>query len=168
MELEEVYRQYHDKVLYYIRKKVNNEEDAEDLCSEVFMKVQKRLASYDSEKAAVSTWIYTIARNSVIDFYRTNKVTEELPEDIPLEGGIDEELLNSETLSELADALMTLSEEERTVLILHYYENLTFRAIEERTGLSYGQVKLRHNSGIKVLKKYFEKTLPNAEFRRIK
>lgn len=156
MDIETIYREYHDKVLNYIKGKVNNAEDAEDLCADVFLKVQKKIDEYDETKAAPSTWVYTIARNAVIDFYRVNRVTEELPEEIVSDEEVDLELLQNETLSELAEALKKLSEEERTVIVLHYYEGLSLMDIEQRTGLSYGQVKLRHNSALKVMKKFFD------------
>ena len=158
MDLDEIYREYKSKVLGYVRSKIGNAEDAEDLCSDIFLKVQKKLPEYDQSRASVSTWIYTITRNAVIDFYRVNKVTEELPEELAVEDETDSELLRRETLTELADALQNLSDEERTVVVLHYYEGLSLREIELKTGLSYGQVKLRHNSALKELRNFFDKS----------
>ncbi len=168
MDLETIYSEYHDKVLSYIKSKVANREDAEDLCADVFLKVQKKLKEYDEEKAGVSTWIYTIARNSVIDFYRGNHMTEELPdelsEDIASDDETDSALLKRETLYELAEALKKLSPEERSVIVLHYYEGLSLTDIQQKTGLSYGQVKLRHNSALKEMKKFFAKKTAGGMF----
>ncbi len=157
MTIEEIYKEYHDKVMAYIRNRINNYEDAEDLCAEVFLKIQQRYDDYDKEKAALSTWIYAITRNAVIDHYRVNRISEELPEDIASEEAIDTDIIRKETLGELADALLQLSEEERTVIVLHYYEGLTLKQIEAKTGLSYGKVKLRHNSAIDKMKIFFRK-----------
>ncbi len=165
MDIEAIYKEYHDKVLYYIRGKVNNQEDAEDICADVFLKIQKKKDEYDDKKAAVSTWIYTIARNAVIDFYRCNHVGEELSEDLVSDDSIDEEILKKETLSELADAVKKLSEEERTVILMHYYEDLSLKEIEQKTGMSYGQVKLRHNSALKEMEKFFSKKTARSGFR---
>lgn len=169
MDIETVYSEYHDKVFSYIKSKVNRKEDAEDICADVFLKVQKKLSDYDKEKAGVSTWIYTIARNSVIDFYRSNHATEELPDELSEELASDEAtdaaLLNRETLQELADALLRLSEEEKDVIVLHYYQGLSLTEIEQRTGLSYGQVKLRHNSALKAMKKFLSGKDHGAGFR---
>ncbi|MBQ9550597.1 MAG: RNA polymerase sigma factor [Lachnospiraceae bacterium] len=162
MDIETIYRDYHDKVLNFIRSKVNSPEDAEDICSDVFIKVQNYLGGYDSRKASISTWIFTIARNTVIDFYRTHKTSEEIPEELSSDFEVDSELLNRETLSEIAEAINKLSDEERTVIVLHYYEGLKLREIEARTGLSYGQVKIRHNSALKAMKEFFSKKLPKA------
>ncbi len=157
MTLEEIYREYHNKVLYYIRDKVKSSEDAEDLCSEVFLKVNKNLAGYDSSKAAVSTWVYMIARNTIIDFYRTNREYDEIPEELSSDSETDYRILRAETLSELAEALKELSDEERTVIVLHYYKGLSLTEIERVTDMSYGQVKLRHGSGLKAMRQFLQK-----------
>lgn len=164
MDIETVYREYHDKVLYFIKAKVNSVEDAEDICSDVFLKVQNKLSDYDSGKAAVSTWIFTIARNTVIDYYRKYKTTEEIPEELSSDFEVDSALLTRETLSELAEALKKLSEEERMVVVLHYYEGLSLKDIEARTGLSYGQVKIRHNSALKAMNSFFSKDAAGSGF----
>ena len=156
MDIETIYTEYHDKILNYISYKVGNHEDAEDICSEVFIKIQKNLDKYEEDKASVARWIYVIAGNTIIDYYRARKTFEEVPEELPSEIDLENEMLSRESLSELADALMKLSEEERKVIVLHYYEGLKLTEIEKRTGMSYGQVKLRHNSGLKALQKYLK------------
>ena len=165
MDIETLYREYHDKILNYVRKKVNNADDAEDICADVFLKVQKHLLEYDEEKASASTWIYAIARNAVIDFYRCNHVEDEISEEIASGEEIDRGLLDRETLEELAEALKKLSDEERAVIIFRYYEGLSLRDIEARTGMSYGQVKLRHNSALKSMRVFFEKKTAKGGFR---
>ena len=164
MNIEDIYKEYHDKVLSYIRGKVGNAEDAEDICSDVFLKIQNKLDEYDQEKAAVSTWVYTIARYSIIDYYRTHKTSEEIPEELSSDYEIDSSLLRRETLEELAEALKKLSEEERLVIILHYYHNMSLKDIEKETDMSYGQVKLRHNSALSEMKKFFSKKSAIVDF----
>ena len=85
---EEIYLQYKDKVLGYIRNHVNSPEDAEDLCSDVFIKIYSKLDTFDETKASLSTWIYAMTSNTVIDFYRTNHVHSEIPEDLAEEGDV--------------------------------------------------------------------------------
>ncbi len=168
MDLESVYNEYHSKVLSYVRGKVNNSEDAEDITADVFLKIQKKLEDYDEEKAAVSTWVYTIARNSVIDFYRCNRTTDELPDELSdelaSEDETDSSLLRRETLQELGDALKKLCAEERSIIILHYYDGLSLTEIQKKMGLSYGQVKLRHNSALKEMRKFFSKKAADGKF----
>ncbi len=153
MDTGEIYLAYRDKVRSYIRSRVSNPEDAEDLCSDVFLKVQKHFGDYDQGKGAVSTWIYAMTRNTVIDYYRTRKVYEEIPEEFSVEADPGEELYRKETLQELAEAMDTLTEEERDVIVLRYYHELTLQEIALKTHLSYGQTKLRHNSALQKLGK---------------
>ena len=55
--MEKIYLEYREKVFRYVRGKVRNLADAEDVTSEIFLKVQASLESYDEEKATLSTWI---------------------------------------------------------------------------------------------------------------
>ena len=165
VEIEEIYREYHDRILSYIMYKVGNREDSEDICSEVFIKIQKNIDKFDQEKGSLSRWVYVIAGNAIIDYYRSHKAQEELPEDLPEEGDIEEDILNRETLSELTEALTKLSDEERKVIVLHYYEGLSLKEIERKTGMTYGKVKLRHNSALAAMKKFIVKRAANDRFR---
>ena len=96
---EEIYTQYRDKVFGYVRNHVNSPEDAEDITSDIFVKIYSKLDTYDESKASLSTWIYSMTSNTVIDFYRTNHVHSEIPEDLSDEGStIEDEILNNESL----------------------------------------------------------------------
>ena len=150
---ETLYLGYHDKVYRLIMGKVCNEAVAQDLTSEVFVKVCSKLDTFDESKASVSTWIYRIAQNTVIDYFRTRKVYAEVPEEIPLDGEVDDAILNNETLEELADALQTLPVRDRDLLILHYYRGLTLKEAAETLGMSYSNAKLVHNKSLAVLRK---------------
>ncbi len=153
MDIEKVYEEYHDKLLDYIRYKVGDADDAEDICSEVFLKVQKNAEKYEEEKASVARWIYVIAGNTIIDFYRKRKISEEIDEELPSDFDIESNVIGRLSLESLRKALLELPEEERMVVVLHYYEGISLREIEMKTGLSYGQVKLRHNGALSKLKK---------------
>ena len=149
---EEVYKKYSDKVLAYIRYRVSTPEDAEDLQANVFYKVFRQWERFESEKASISTWIYTIARNEVIDYYRTRHPAEEVPEDLQDNSVTEEEILENETLDELAKALELLDARERELIVLHYYENETLRRIAEMMKLSYDQTKNIHYKALKHMR----------------
>ena len=153
---EKVYELYHEKVLRYIRSKVNDRYLAEDLCSDVFVKSYEKADSFDESKASVSTWIFTIARNRLTDYYRTRRVFEEIPETYADDSSVEDNICNAETLEMLADALETLDERERDIIILHYYSKETLKTIGERMNISYAYVKVLHNKALSALEKYFE------------
>ena len=150
---EEIYNQFHEKVQWYLLEKVGDKYLAEDLCSDVFVKVFDKYDSFDESKASLSTWIFTIARNTLIDYYRSRKVFEEVPEDIATNSDIEEEACNSETLEELAKALEKLEEREREIVILRYYSGFSLKDIAIRMNISYAYVKLLHNKAINELEK---------------
>lgn len=153
---EEMYRSYREKVSRYISGKVSNAHDAEDLVSNVFLKAYNKWENFDANRASPSTWIYTITRNTVIDYYRTRRVNGELPEGLACTEQIDERLLREETLDRLVDALEGLSRRERDVILLHYYSGETLRVIADKLQLSYATVKLTHAKALRQLQRYLE------------
>lgn len=151
----ELYEQYHGKVMRFLLGKVNNHHTAEDLCSDVFLKVYEKLDDFDETKSSLSTWIFTITRNTLTDFYRLRRVHEEVSEELPANTTVEDDVCRNEMLEKLADALEKLDEKQRTVIVLHYYSGLTLSAVAERMELSYGYVKLLHNKALGALKGFF-------------
>ena len=149
---EKIYETYSGKVMGYIAARVQRRADAEDLCADVFEKAYKKIDAYDEKKASMSTWIFTITRNTVIDYFRRNKVMDEPDENIAAEGEIDDELLSQETLSELAAALNKLPEELQDIIVLAYYDGKPLTEIAMMMRLSYGAVKIRHQKALSLLK----------------
>ena len=78
---EEVYRVYYPKVMGYMHSKISSSYEAEDLASTVFIKIFEKFETFDQSKASISTWIYTVTRNTVIDYFRVRKVHEEIGEE---------------------------------------------------------------------------------------
>ena len=151
-DLNQIYAEYSGKVMGYIRARIHGRADAEDLHSEVFEKILRKLEGFDPSKASLNTWIFTITRNTLIDHFRRNKPGEELDENLSDNTELDEGLLNSETLSELAAALKRLPEQMRDIIVLRYYDGKPLTEIAEMMNLSYGAVKLRHQNAVLMLR----------------
>lgn len=156
---EQIYAQYYSKVFGYLISKTNNKELAEDLASEVFLKVMEKLDSFDESKASISTWIYTITHNKLIDYYRGIKPIDSLEEDVPYEESMEDDILKNETLEMLAAALEKLGEREREIIVLRYYSGKTLREIADTLRISYSYVKVMHNKAMSELKKFMIKSL---------
>ena len=152
ISLDQIYTDYSGKVMGYIRARVRSSADAEDIHAEVFEKILRKLEGYDPEKASLNTWIFTITRNTVIDFFRRSKPSEELDENLSDNIELDEDLLNSETLSELAAALKRLPPQMMQIIVLRYYDGKPLTEIAEIMNLSYGAVKLRHQNAVLMLR----------------
>ena len=152
-DLEQIYLEYRKKVMGYIRARIRSFADAEDLCEDVFEKIQRKLGDFDESKASLNTWVFTITRNTVIDYFRRSKPSEELDENLSDDSEVDENLLQNESLEELAAALRRMPEELRDLIVLRYYDNRPLTEVAEMMGLSYGAVKLRHQKALGLLRK---------------
>ena len=150
--ISDFYTDYSGKVMAYIRARIRSKADAEDLQSEVFEKIMRKIDEFNPEKASLNTWIFTITRNTVIDHYRRSRPGEELDENLSDGVELDESLLNNETLSELAAALRKLPEQMRDIIVLRYYDGKPLTEIAQLMGLSYGAVKLRHQNAVIMLR----------------
>lgn len=148
-----IYRDCYPKVSRYIAARVHNPQEAEDLVSEVFLKVYQKLESFDETKSSVSTWVYAITKNTVIDYYRTNRFHSELAETLPAADDLEGDLCHEDTLNTLAAALSSLDERQRDIIILRYYRGLSLKEIAQRMALSYSYIKLLHTSALGTLKK---------------
>lgn len=149
---EDIYISYHDKVSAYIRGKLDNHHDAEDLVSQVFEKVYGKIQTFDESKASLSTWIYTITRNTVTDYYRNRRIHTSYDEVYELPAPEkDRDMLDT-----LADALMILKERERDLILLHYYKGLTLKEVADKMGMSYINAKVIHKKALCGLKTYFQ------------
>lgn len=152
LSAEEIYKEYRDKVFSYVRSKVNNYQDAEDLCEDVFVKVYQKLDKYDETKSAFSTWIYNITKNTVIDFYRSNRIEYELFDNYDYISEEDDSI-NDLDIELLTKALNNLSQELRDLIILRYYDDLPLTEVSKRMNISYGMIKVKHREALSILKK---------------
>ncbi len=160
--LEKIYQDYYPKVCRFVLKKVADSETSEDLVSDIFVKVAANLDRYDREKASLSTWIYTISNNTLLDYYRSRKIHSELPDENGEEGRMPESLVDAspldsglladEALGDLALALEALPRRSRDLIILHYYEGLSLKEIALKLGMSYANVKLIHKKALAQLR----------------
>lgn len=146
---EQIYLQYHDKVRAYVRGKVQDPHDVEDLVSAVFMKIVQKLDSYDSAKASVSTWVYTITHNTVTDHFRTRRTLVALEDYMVNEQPTE---LTDDALDSLAEVLLALKEKERSLSVLHYYTGHTLKDTAEMMGMFYINAKVIHKKALAALR----------------
>ena len=152
IDLAQVYAEYQGKVMGYLRARLSSRAEAEDLCSDVFEKILRRIDGYDESKASLSTWIFSITRNTLIDHFRRTRPQAELDENLAEEGEVEDGLLENETLGELASALKRLPEQLRDIIVMRYYDGKPLTEIAKIMDLSYGAVKLRHQNALMLLK----------------
>ena len=154
--MEKIYLEYKEKVFRYVKGKVACAADAEDVTSEIFLKVQTSLDSYDEEKATLSTWIYSIAHNAVCNYYRDQSKRALPLEENALCSDTDDDVIaeiENEILKEnLAIALTSLTEREQDVIVLYYYHEIPLRDIAIKMGITYTNAKFIKHQAISKLK----------------
>lgn len=160
--LEKVYRNERKSLLGFIRSRTGSLEEAEDLLQDVFFQAI-RSASVTEPIENVIGWLYTIARNKIIDRYRRRKTTVSLQqerEDTTLEelladSGIDieKEVIRRAVMDALIEALEELPPEQRDAFIQQAMEGKTFREISEESGVPLNTLIARKRYAVQFLRK---------------
>ena len=157
-----IYTQYCDKVFGFVRSKIFNQTEAEDIVQTVFLKVYSNLDKYDETKASLSTWIYTITRNTVYDYLkekRDHPVLELMDNTVYSADEPEDSILNNEALEELACALEKLLQIERDVIILIYYHGKPKTEVAKILDITYGQLRYLHDKALSRLKETLSRHL---------
>ena len=123
-QLEKLYRDNFQKVYNYVYYRLLDATQAEDVTSAVFMKAVANFDKFDATRASFSTWILRIAHNTLVDYFRTRKPSaplETLGADEP--SSEDDYPVLDEHQAQVAQLLSLLSEEDRELVFLKYYED---------------------------------------------
>ncbi len=137
-----LYEEFMPKVYQYISYRIVDSNVVEDITSTVFEKALTNINKYDSDKASFSTWIFSIARNTLIDHYRLstkektrqmNMVSLGLDND---SGCPEEELIRNEEIKTLKSCISQLSSQEQEIISLKFGGEMTNRQIAKILGLS--------------------------------
>ena len=152
-------------VLHVVGRIVQRQEDIEDICQEVFMKVYSKIGKFRGE-AKLSTWIARIAYNTSISHVRKEDRDELSYDERPaLVAGETDESIHRQSIetAEIKNYLMMKIEElpvqYRTVLTLFHLEEFSYREIEEITGMPEGTIKSYLSRARKILKEKLEKVV---------
>lgn len=146
----EIYNRYRVSLYSYLNKNLNSDR-VEDLHQEIFYKVIKNKNTFKFE-SKFKTWIWTIARNTLIDYYRTseNKMKNSFAELTNEDGeesyasaleSTEELILNKTTQKQLELCLEELSPEHKEIMLLSIQSELSYEEISKVTGLSIGAIK---------------------------
>ena len=136
-----LFEYYYPKIYRYFYYRVKTNEDAEDLASEVFVKMVKSIKRQTGNFAA---WLYMIAKNTLVDYYRRegvkrentvdNTILETVPDD---KKAVDDLFVQDE----LKNNISRLSEEQQQVILLKFIEGFNNVKIAEIMGKTIGAVK---------------------------
>ena len=162
MNFEQVYNDYFGRLYSYIRARVYNETQADDICSEIWQTVFEKQDSFDESKGNCEQWLFTIARNKVNSHFRLYHIKnffsfsdkeENLPskESQPLN-----ELDKEEDIKQLNAALSTLNQKERDLISLKFFSSLNNREISAVVSLSESNVGTILNRAMTKIRTFME------------
>jgi RNA polymerase sigma-70 factor (ECF subfamily) len=138
--VEWVWAELHERLLRFVRRRVADEQSAEDIVQEVFLKIHARLGSLQDE-TKLHSWVYQIARNAIADHHRARRPAAALPEGLPAPEEADD--VARELLPTVSALVNALPPEAREALVLTEYQGLTQKELGEQLGLSFSGAKSR-------------------------
>jgi len=160
---DELYRLYSQQIYSYCFYRVNNQEDAEDLTAQTFFKAWQAIGRYRPGEAPFLAWLYRIAHNLVVNYYKSRKRHFEIAD-----AGLDEHFVESledggesplEALfkrgqqEELKRAMAELTEEQQQVLYLRFIEDWSHAQIANYLGKKEGAVRALQFRAVAMLEK---------------
>jgi RNA polymerase sigma-70 factor (ECF subfamily) len=148
--LETIWHEFAKKLGQFIRARVADPAAAEDILQDVFVKIQGRLDTLENP-AKLQSWLYLIARNAIIDHYRTRKDTTEVPEALPAEPPENDAEMEGLKAS-FRRMIYSLPDTYRDAVVLTEFEGLTQKELAERLGISLSGAKSRVQRGREQLK----------------
>jgi RNA polymerase sigma-70 factor (ECF subfamily) len=163
----------HSRAIFRLAYRMTgNEEDAEDVVQETFLRAYKQLARYEA-RSSFSTWLYRIASNYSLDLIRMRKhreekrergsVDQDILQSIPETGpGPDRMLYGSQVKERVDAALNGLSAQERTAFVLRHFEGLSIEEIGQTLGTGTNATKHSIFRAVQKLRKSLEPVVGSA------
>lgn len=159
---EQFYEKYYLCTYYYVRKKINNSYDAEDLTCNAFMYCYAHFAEYNADKASLGTWLYLIVNSRIKNYYRDKKEFAEMSELDKEEKMIEETyfvdkaILMKEQRRVLAEAIKTLPQRQQDIVILRYFYDKPLAEIADMLDIGYGNIRVLLSRALHKLQKYYQ------------
>lgn len=153
-----IYMKYLDPIYRYIYFRVNqNRQEAEDLTELVFFKALERVDKYKENGHSFRAWLYTIARNTVVDHWRRGSNTSILSIDVENgEKTPEENLIFEEENKDLLEAVDQLNEEQRQLVVMKFIEGLENKEIAEILNKREDAIRAMQYRALKQLRKIME------------
>ncbi len=158
-----LYDYFFEKIFRYVSFKISPE-NREDVVSDIFYKIVHNLKKYKPKKgASFKSWIYSIAHNQIIDFYRKQKELlgidydesffERIPDDKNEKP--NESLIKKEEAKKIKKALKKLSPLHREILELKFLEEFSNKEISQIIGKTEGNIRIMQLRALREIRKFF-------------
>ena len=163
------YTKYYPKLIYYTAKMCNDQQKAEDISTDSFLIAFEKIDKYEKEKSQFSTWLFTIAKNLMLQDIKNSKKTMSLDIEIDEEGTTMKDFIQEEEskeyLHELSNKkadimkrqIATLKEPYRKVIEMREIKKMQYKDIADELKLNLSTVKSQIRNGRSILMKETEK-----------
>ncbi len=151
----QLYEEHFDKIYRYVALRIGNEIEAEDMTQQVFLNALQSISSFKWKGIPFSAWLFRIAHNQVVDYFRSKKRTT-VPLDESLASNDNNPQLVTEQrldIEQLLLATQQLTEAQREVISLRFAGELSIVQVAKAMGKSQGAVKALQHSAIVALRK---------------
>lgn len=161
---DKVYKDYHRNIYNWIYSKIRNNEVSQELANDVFIKVHDNISLYDNNISKISTWVYTIAKNVLIDYMRKKSLPTRSLSDFTDDDGNElifytdnknahNEIVNDELSDAINNAMNALPEIYKSIANLFFIEQQSHEEITDKLNVPIGTVKAYIHRAKYILRK---------------
>lgn len=155
MTFEAIYTKYNRSVYKYLKFRIKDQLVAEELAADVMVKIYKKLDTFNSELSTISTWIMNVAKHTMIDHFRKktmnhislNKMGDDQIDHFKsltdTNFNPEERMIRDEVSRTMYDKFDSLTESDKTVAALHYFDGLSYSEVAEQLAMPLGTVKAK-------------------------
>ncbi|MFC2015132.1 ECF subfamily RNA polymerase sigma factor, BldN family [Chloroflexota bacterium] len=156
----ELYEAYFDKIYRYIVLKIGDKKEAEDITQQVFLKALQSISSFKWKGSPFSAWLYRIAHNQIVDYFRKKSKRPAMPLDDSLNISDTKKESNPYSMAEqsfdieqVVSATQKLTEAQHEVISLRFTSELSTAEVANIMGKSQGAIKALQHSAIAALRR---------------
>lgn len=158
---EEIYTQYYTALYSYVLRRTGNPSDAEDVTQTVFLKFWNALPNFNESHTSPRAYMFTLARNTLIDLYRKSSHKEIVSDQVVSEHienvqGVDSDTIARENKEIITQGLAHLSPEQKEIITLLYGDDLSYTEVATITGKKEDALRQIHSRALKKLRAYYE------------
>lgn len=149
-----LYNRYIEKIYNFVYYRTMHKETAEDITSKVFFKSLKKIHTFNHDQGSFSSWLYKIAKNEIIDYYRSNHPADNIESffDLRSSGDVSREIGAGLELEKVKRYLNRFSQEQREIVIMRIWDGLSHKEIANITGKSEANCKVIFSRTINKLR----------------
>jgi RNA polymerase sigma-70 factor (ECF subfamily) len=152
-----LYEKYLDQIYNYIYYRTSSGKEAEDICSRVFLRALNHIEKYEDRGYPFSAWLYRIAHNLVVNWYRDSQRSDEISllDHYPppsVDGSVEEKIEQKDEREELLKVIRDLPEDRKELLILKHVEGLTNSEIGQIMDRTEGAIKALYHRTLESLR----------------